>query len=134
MQFYISPSKQLFCLFSVLYLSMICAVQYSSLYIGYKLFIILVLIYHGVLIIKTHALRITPQSPIRICCKNDIWHIADRAGHHVYGKLNKFVYINKVLIILSVVPAKHGKPMMLLITQDSLPPLQFRRLSMHARC
>lgn len=120
-------------LFSLLYLAMIVAVQLSNLWGGYKLFIILLLIVHGVFTIKKYALGIIPTSPSRICCQDDIWYFANRAGACVYGKLDNCVYLSRWLIILSVVGGKNKKSIFVLITSDLLSPLQFRRLSMKAR-
>ncbi len=133
MKFYLTPSKSLLCLFAFLYLAMICAVQLSSLpWVG-KLLIISILAFHYMLVIKKHALLRMSQSVRRICCKDDLWHIENKAGNCVYGKLNSFVYISQLLIILSVTCLRNKKTVFALIPFDSLPPLQFRRLSMKTR-
>ena len=133
MKFYLSSSKQLCWLFSLLYLAMIIAVQLSNLWGLYKLFIILLLIIHGVFTIKKYALGIMPNSPSRICCRDGTWYLANRAGVCFSGKLDNCVYFSRWLVILSIVCAKNKKFIFVLITSDLLSPLQFRRLSMKAR-
>jgi hypothetical protein len=133
MIFYLSPSKQLFYLFSILYGSMLGAVCFNNLFIIVKLFFILILLHDWHRTINIYALRNIQKSIIRICVQKDILYIEDKTGACFYGKLNKFCYISKFLIILQINVLKSNKYKTVLITPDCLPPLQFRRLSMWIR-
>ena len=91
MPFYLVRSNCLICLLAWLFGMMIIAVWCSSLFLGYKLALILLLLWHAVRTIKQYALYLSPQSICRICYQSEEWHSENKAGYGAKGKLNKFV-------------------------------------------
>jgi hypothetical protein len=113
---------------------MLVAVQVCSIFWLGKLLLSLSLGYHGILVISKHAFLVTPQAPRRLCYRNMLWYLENKAGIVFYGKLDQQgLYLSQFLIILPIVCPKSRSSVIVLIPYDALPPLQFRRLSMKIR-
>lgn len=130
MIFYLSSSKQLLGLFTVLYLIMLLALLVSNLLLIGKIVIASSLVIHWYYLITCHALRKQAAAIARIYLQNKVIYLEDNAGKCYRGLITDSCYLSRIIIILLVKIHKQKAIKLVLIPQDSLPILQFRRLSM----
>lgn len=136
MIFYLSPSKQLLYGFCLLYGSMLSAIWLNNGYFLGKVIFSLILLHQWYHTINRHALRNIQSSIVRLYLRENYLFIEEQSGICYYGEFKECCYISKLLIIFMLPNKKrnkYNKYIIVLITPDSLPTLQFRRLSMWSR-